>query len=689
MKKIKINFVSFCALSLLIVTSSYSQEVLNLKTNVNRVALHAPVTLQIEFQPAGSSFCGLAIDWGDGKEPQRLRLGRESDSQSPATRQRSFDKPGSYTISVNGVFVSRGLNSAAACQGSFQPIVVTVYDPQNATNSGSEQQTETSQQASSDAGKNAESDKTKTVVTEKSPVTPTPPVSTGLRPEDFVVFFSRSSQYATVKRLDGSSSLAEPGRIQSNQTYCPLFLTTTFNSQQNELLLATLPSLLRNTFQRMGVTSRLNFEAKECIQTSSGSLFLSSSVPVVVIQRQALPQVSTARGFEQFTEVAVIPGATLASASQAIEQTRAKELADLASRATEFEELARRKSREKIASITLSYPKGSGNLRLCTRRGDDEFNLAAGGYFATRNLRLSKGYIDAAVAQNARIDRNNPFTTTYKDLEEFYVGIQRTPENCQVYVDYPENLKIILDALKRSSIEINPLVLVTEAKSDWAKQQGYADFDEYEFAKEIGGNSASVKRLAELGVTNRAAFLATSQRMDRQGYSKEARASIVIQFLEDEVAGAARKLSAVTVRSQREKEAEAAARKRAQEAAAEREAYAKRFPYYAVLSCGFGGSNINIIACFSGSGRSSVDTELKITQGTVGRTYKVYELASNAVGQIRNDGLHIDLPNSFSLTAQNASDSLTLTLRVYDRRTNRMIMQKQAGSRFEVVSARN
>ncbi len=644
---------------------SQAQTLSGFKTNLDRVAVNAPVTALIDFQTAGNGVCGLAIDWGDGKGPQNIRVGRDPDAQSPVSRQRSYDKPGTYTIKAEGVFVSRGLNSAPACQGSLSPVSVTVFDSQNASPQVATQPNATVAKTSATA----------------APV--------GLKPEEFVLFFSRGPQYATVKKLDGTLMFAEPNRIQSPQAYCAVYLTASYSKEQNELLQATLPGLLRTTFQKLGVTSRLNFEVKDCIQSGSGRIFINSSIPIMVVQRAALGQLSAASGFDRYTEGATIPGAALASASLAIQEEQIKSRAALATRATEFEDLASRRSKEKIGSITLSIPKSGGNLKICTRRGDNEFNLASGGYFATQNLRVSKNFLDAAIAQNARIDRKSPFTSVFKDLEEFYIAIQRTPDICQIYVDYPENLKTFINALKGASYELNPLVPVTEAKSDWAKQQGYLDFSAYEFAKEIGGNASSIARLSELGVSTREAFSAASQRMTKQGYSKEVNASVVIEFLRDEASGAPNKLSALAIRSQREKEAEAAAKKRAQEAAAEREAYAKRYPFYAVLSCGFGGSNMNIIACFSGSGRSSVDTELKLTQGSVQRVYKVYELASNAVGQARNDGLHIDLQDSFSLTAQNASDSLTLTLRVYDRRTNKLIVQKEAGSRFAVVSARN
>jgi hypothetical protein len=98
---------------------------------------------------------------------------------------------------------------------------------------------------------------------------------------------------------------------------------------------------------------------------------------------------------------------------------------------------------------------------------------------------------------------------------------------------------------------------------------------------------------------------------------------------------------------------------------------------------------MSLIACFSGGGRYGVDTGITLTQGNIKREYKLYEIANNALGREQRDGLHIKLPSRFRLVAQNASDSLTLTLKVYDRATNRLIMQEQAGRKFGTVRARN
>ena len=124
---------------------------------------------------------------------------------------------------------------------------------------------------------------------------------------------------------------------------------------------------------------------------------------------------------------------------------------------------------------------------------------------------------------------------------------------------------------------------------------------------------------------------------------------------------------------------------RAKQVREERAAYAQKFPFYAVLSCVHGNSTMYVHACFSGS----VDTEINLTQGSVQRVYKVHEIANNAVGRNEQDGLYIDLPSSHYLVAQNASDVLTLRLRIYDRASGKLLAQREAGSLYGVVSSRN
>lgn len=77
----------------------------------------------------------------------------------------------------------------------------------------------------------------------------------------------------------------------------------------------------------------------------------------------------------------------------------------------------------------------------------------------------------------------------------------------------------------------------------------------------------------------------------------------------------------------------------------------------AVLTCGFNGSHINILACFDG-------TDLKLTNNGQTEIHKIYNISQ--LGTEHGDGFYINLSTSFSLTAQNSNDTLTLGIKIYD-----------------------
>ena len=100
--------------------------------------------------------------------------------------------------------------------------------------------------------------------------------------------------------------------------------------------------------------------------------------------------------------------------------------------------------------------------------------------------------------------------------------------------------------------------------------------------------------------------------------------------------------------------------------------------YKAVLSCGFPGDHINILACFDG-------TDLKLTNHGQTRIYKNYNFRQ--LGREYRDGLHINLSTSFSLTAQNSSDHLTLGIKIYDA-NNKEVYQDMVGQ-YGVIKVRD
>ena len=106
--------------------------------------------------------------------------------------------------------------------------------------------------------------------------------------------------------------------------------------------------------------------------------------------------------------------------------------------------------------------------------------------------------------------------------------------------------------------------------------------------------------------------------------------------------------------------------------------------YEAILSCGMGGNNLNVLACFAKDGYGS-DTELEIQNGGQYGMYKVYNISN--LGNEDSQGLHIRLSPNFSIKAQNSNSNLILTLTIRDQ-NGRVVFQKSA-SRYGVISVRN
>ena len=100
--------------------------------------------------------------------------------------------------------------------------------------------------------------------------------------------------------------------------------------------------------------------------------------------------------------------------------------------------------------------------------------------------------------------------------------------------------------------------------------------------------------------------------------------------------------------------------------------------YTAVISCGQNGQNFNVLACFT-------DTDLKITKNNRSKVYKVYQL--DGLGQTYQDGMHIQLPESFEIMAQNSQEHLVLGVKILDS-NNQVVFEDQAG-KWGVIKVAN
>jgi hypothetical protein len=274
-------------------------------------------------------------------------------------------------------------------------------------------------------------------------------------------------------------------------------------------------------------------------------------------------------------------------------------------------------------------------------------------------------------------------------MDDFYVEHQKQPSKCNVFVDFPKNLKTLMTALERDrkgvSFEINTLMPTDQMREEWAKGQGYESLAASEFAAQIRGNATSLKSLAEKGIRDKPNFDRVAEEMRAAKYSDSTAVGDVLAFLNDKAAAAEKRgATAVSIRDERAAALRADAERRAQEEQRRRAEYAKEFPYTATISCGMNDRHMSIQACMSG--RSSVNSQLELTNGKQYKMYQQWEVTQ--AGNQTSEGLVIPLRSNFSIKMQNLEDTLLLSVKVVSNATGRVLFTKSA-AKYGVIFLEN
>lgn len=113
-------------------------------------------------------------------------------------------------------------------------------------------------------------------------------------------------------------------------------------------------------------------------------------------------------------------------------------------------------------------------------------------------------------------------------------------------------------------------------------------------------------------------------------------------------------------------------------------AFDAEYPYEIILQCGLGGRHAAITPCFAGTNDGG-NTQLELRTPDRYALYQFFEL--NAAGtEVPGEGLKIPVKRPFSLRAQNADARLTLTVKVVEKRSGRVLFIKSVGQ-SGVISA--
>lgn len=268
---------------------------------------------------------------------------------------------------------------------------------------------------------------------------------------------------------------------------------------------------------------------------------------------------------------------------------------------------------------------------------------------------------------------DDKFYKVFKNIESAYQNIKQK-NNCTVYIDFPENIYKLHNALKRDNIRstVGPRLESLKGKKTYVTHYGYKSIEEYDLVWALDVKKELVRELAKFKIDSVEKYNKIQEKMLKSSYSESKNVRDVLSYLSDLKEARKKGIDILKQRDirllalKKEREAQAAKREK------QKIAYAKKYPYYAVLSCEANGSHANIAACLSG-GQYGADTELTLN----GKIYKAYNI--NQAGRENSEGLSFDLTNDFSIIAQNANDFLILKLVITNRLTNKIVYQKEVG----------
>lgn len=613
--------------------------------------------------------CGAEIDLGDGKTHKR-RLEAKEQWQL----QHVFNADGNFKVNLSGVFVTRGLRSVTACDLK-QDVVVNVSGGQATVS------TQTTNSAAAPAATPA----TQATAATKPQSAPSPGESA-----DLLLFYRKDSdKFRFITTIDGTRKLDSVDRLLSGYQLCYILQPDAYRGLGGPEAQRSLNNEVSRTVNALAGNRQIRNTLMECVR--NGQFVGASYADVVAVQRRIVPDLKAVRefaGFEPFSEVKYD---TLAQAVSRRQQAAAQRNQDVATWTTEINTLSEVNSLDKVGSITLSAPRGEReSIKACTLEYSGTQGQAVVAYGNNLIGYTSPTFRTQVSDLRATFNAHQPYANVYKSIDNFYVDYQKDPTKCNIFVDFPKNLKTLISAMERDRkgvpFDINNLVSTMELREAWAKKQGYENLAASEFASQIRGNAESLKNLAEKGIRDKPEFDRNVLEMRTAKYSDNSTVEDVLTYLNDKAAAAQKRgATALSIRDERATAQRVEAERRNQEEQRRRAAYAKEFPYTATINCGMNGRHINIMACMSGSG--SLKSQLELTNGSEYKMFQAWDVAQQA-GRETSEGVVIPLRSSFKIKVQNVNETLILTVKVVNNATGIETFTKSA-ARFGVVYVGN
>ena len=362
-----------------------------------------------------------------------------------------------------------------------------------------------------------------------------------------------------------------------------------------------------------------------------------------------------------------------------------------------YKSLAESKSKEYIGSIWFSVDQyDKKNQKFCTLNYTGEDAVAVIGYRLKGDDIIYNDWLDDNQYSLKYGNNQQYYANTYENINDAYIDLKEKIlkddyyEHCNFFVDYPENLLKLANALERDTewaldTYVGNLYNINETGNEYAILKGFDNYDQYNFSYDIDANKNQIDQLKEFGIIDAVEFKKVQDEIIQIKYSNETNISNVITYLNDLIEADQKGMNVLDYKKARIEEEKRVAKVLQEQAEKAQQEFAKEYPYTAILSCGMGDSHINIAACFVEE-KYSVPTELKINNGGNNRLYKPWNLRE--AGRETNRGLEIDLKRSFSINAQNSSSNLTLGITIIENSSGEVTYSDSVG-KFGVINVGN
>ena len=283
----------------------------------------------------------------------------------------------------------------------------------------------------------------------------------------------------------------------------------------------------------------------------------------------------------------------------------------------------------------------------------------------------------------------------FNNLNDIFIEItQKKQKECFAILLNLEDTQKLKTALDKKDILYNdnkeiidPSVLTLQIINNFFKDLNIKSEKFYTFFVKYSRDEPLLQKLVEYGISDQSGLDALTSRIAKEAPSLGGGTNQdIYNFLIKEEKAKAQNIT-IAEFIELENQATIAANKKASEDEAQRKKdFAKKYPYYAIINCGFGGgSDLPLAPCFVSS--NGVNTTINLKNGNFSNESKYFQFQEIGYFINNESSLIIDLEKSFYLTAQNASDVLTITIDVYDRSTDQLISSDQASSLYGVATS--